>query len=124
MKDVEVVGLDALVADLASIKPDFLAAGRAVGEIVKRASVGRANSRQMSRVVGGNRYTPNVSGLNVTLGGNSGDQRWALGAQFGSRRFSQFPQWREPGYTVIPAIDDNAQKISELIADAVLKQMQ
>jgi hypothetical protein len=75
-----------------------------------------ASTRQMARSVNSNQYKVD-NGIEVKVGGFSGDQLWAAGAQFGSI-YRQFPSPRADGYTVIPAIEKRFDPIAEAYAEA------
>ena len=90
-----------------------------VVELVKGAATSKANSRQMSRANQSNNYRANKASVTVTVGGGGGDRAWAVGAQFGSTRFRQFPASRPGGYTVIPADKERSDDIAEIYAAAI-----
>ena len=123
MVSIRAVGLDGLIADLTrAMVPDGSAMGD-VASLVERATVGMANSRQMARSVRGNTYRAMSAGVEVTVG-DGPDGRWAAGAQFGSiPRYRQFPGATEDGYTVIPAVKSNEERIGDLIADGITKPL-
>ena len=66
-----------------------------------------------------NRATRTVGGAGVRMGGVGRSRDWALGAQFGSDRFAQFPAVKRGGYTVYPAIDDLRARIVDEYADGL-----
>lgn len=128
MLSAEVRGLQELLARLKQVDNGpklsvaLAPAQPAVIDLVERESRQRAQSRQMRRAEASNRYKANKASASVTIGGGGGDREWAVGAQFGSQRYRQFPPKRgTDGYTVVPAAKDNRDKIAELYAEAVTR---
>ena len=122
---IRVVGLDALLARLrrvdstAGIAATLRPAQDKAAKLIEDGARSRAQSRQMARSVRGNRYTVRPMGVEVTVGGGS-DGDWAVGAQYGSSRYRQFPGRRQPlGYTVGPAIESAEPLIGELYAEEI-----
>lgn len=99
-----------LSAVLAPIQPK-------VAQLISERSWANASSRQMQRAEASNRYRPNRSSVTVMIGGKDGDQAFAAGAQFGAKRYRQFPPSIPGGYTVFPAIDESRDEITELYLD-------
>jgi hypothetical protein len=90
-----------------------------VVDLVKTAATEKANTRQMARANQSNVYRPNKASVTVTVGGGGGDRDWAVGAQFGSNRYRQFPGARPGGYTVFPAARERSDDIAEIYAGAI-----
>lgn len=94
-----------------------VARGVVVEARVRAGSVGRqqAKAAKSLRAVAGNNYA------GVSLGGPG--YEFALGAEFGSYRFKQFPPWRgndsAAGYFLYPTIRDRADEIVETYDDAI-----
>lgn len=63
----------------------------------------------------------------IALGGRGRTKEWAIGAEFGSHRYGQFPpfrgnQWSDPptvGYFLHPAIRDKSDEIVEMFGDGI-----
>jgi hypothetical protein len=90
-----------------------------VARLVEDESRRRATGRQMNRAVRSNVYKPNKVSVTATVGGGGGDREWAVGAQFGSQRYRQFPGKRQDGYTVIPAAKDRRDDIADIYGQAI-----
>jgi len=90
-----------------------------VARLVEDESRSRASSRQMRRAERSNTYKANKSSVTVQIGGGGGDKVWAVGAQFGSVAFWQFPGAQRDGYTVVPAAKDNREQIADIWAEQI-----
>lgn len=124
---VRVEGLPRLLSDLGRVDSSDgvrQLAGRSdpqVAQIIRARTSAGATTRQMSRSVRSNRYETGAAGVvEVIVGGEGGDREWAVGAQFGSARYRQFPGWRSDGYTVIPAAKEEADRIADVWAEATI----
>lgn len=86
-----------------------------VARLISERSWANASTRQMQRAEASNTYRPNKSSVTIVIGGSKvGDRAFAAGAQFGAKRFRQFPPWKTGGYTVFPAIKESRDEITEL----------
>lgn len=118
-------GLDELVARLRKVEDGpklnaVLAPTQPeVARLVETDATSNARGRQMTKAVASNKYRANKGSVTITVGGTGSDRPWAVGAQFGAKRFRQFPAYRRDGYTVVPAIKDNADNIAGIYADAI-----
>ncbi len=100
-----------------------------VGQLVvrtaqqKAGSVGRQQVAAAKDLSARKRATAAV----IALGGRGRTSEWALGAEFGSHRYGQFPKWRgnqwsDPpnvGYFLHPAIRDKSDEIVDLFLDGI-----
>lgn len=92
-----------------------------VADRLEQSAQARASSRQMARAERSNRYRVNANGTEIEVGGSSGDEAWAIGAQWGSSAFHQFPpRAGAGGYTIGPALDDTLDPAADMYADAYL----
>lgn len=90
-----------------------------VARLIEDETRARASSRQMSRAERSNVYKANKSSVTVQIGGGGGDKAWAVGAQFGSVAYLQFPRAQRDGFTVVPAAKDNREQIADIWAEQI-----
>lgn len=124
---VTVTGLDEFLARVhrvdstAGIEAAIQPAQREVARLVDQKATSLASSRQMARAERSNQYRATSSGVEVIVGGGGGDREWAVGAQYGSARYHQFPGRRQPdGYTAGRAAQEQSDRIGQLYADEIV----
>jgi len=89
--------------------------------LVDQKATSLASSRQMARAERSNQYRATRAGVEITVGGGGGDREWAVGAQYGSARYHQFPGRRQPdGYTAGRAAQEQSDRIGQLYADEIV----
>lgn len=124
---VTVTGLDEFLARVhrvdstSGIESTIEPAQHEAARLVEQKSASLANSRQMARAERSNQYRASRKGVEVTVGGGGGDREWAVGAQYGSSRYHQFPARAQPdGYTVGRAVQEQGDRIGQLYADEIV----
>jgi len=127
---VEVVGLKELRAELRSLggswPKELRTASKEAAELVAdktRASFagGRGSAPKAASTV---KALAQQTGAAVRIGGGAGvGGQVAMGNEFGSFRYRQFPGWRgsgaAAGYHLYPTIRDNTERVVEVYGDAL-----
>lgn len=123
---VQITGLKELRRELRKLEDAKAWSNRLKDEHVKiaRMVVDRGNvlakkRTQMVLAAKSNRAVRSVSGASIRMGGVGRARDWALGAQFGSERFRQFPPHVKGGYTIYPALGDLRKEIVQVYADGI-----